>query len=243
MDEELLRRLGRRQRDDLEAEPELGLPRPFEGRERELLLDEVFARLEGEGEGEGETEVETGTETESEPEVANTVELRRPSRGAVVVFASLLAAASVLLWWGVAGREPAPQLAQLPSYEITRLQGGVASSRAEAPKGELPTLRADSAIDWVFTPAQAIRSPLAVAMGARSVSGGEAFAPRVDAEISAEGAVRLRGDLDAYLELEAGQWTLFVFVAPPDRLPSALVSGDDTQAWQTIAVDVKIVDE
>ncbi|PRP91717.1 hypothetical protein ENSA5_52970 [Enhygromyxa salina] len=254
MDDELLRLLGRHQREDLDADAsEREVPAPYEGAERAALLDDLFARVDAEGENEGSAHEHEPPSAASDRVIELDVhrtragpgeetQARSSSRRSLILLTSLAtaAAAALLLWWGLGETGEDPLLAQLPSYEISRLQGGVARSRAE-PSGERPTVRADSTIDWVFTPAEPIREPLAVALVAVSETGARVFAARVEAEISAEGAIRLRGLLATHIELEPGEWTLRVLVAPPDRLPRDLDQLDDWPTWQTIAFELTIV--
>ncbi|NVB42777.1 hypothetical protein G6O69_33455 [Pseudenhygromyxa sp. WMMC2535] len=259
MDDELLRRLGRYQREALESEPAREeLPEPLAGEARARLLDDVFARLETESpETETETEApeaevvmaETPEPTSSSPPRSKSeageadggvVELRARSRRSLHFMGpALAAAAGLLLWWGVRS-DPGQEVAALPRYELSRFEGGVASTRGAAEVQASLRLRPDDAIDWVFTPAQPIHGPVAVAIAAESSAGEQRFAGPVDAEISPEGAIRLHGGLDGFVALDAGEWRVQVLVATPGLLPEKFVAEEAQGAWQRIVVGVKI---
>jgi hypothetical protein len=126
------------------------------------------------------------------------------------------------------------------------MQGGIAEQRSDptGPTGTVAELKLhpDSAIDWVLTPARPIRDPLGVALLARSDAGELRFVGHLDAEISEQGAVRLQGPLDHYVVLAPGDWTVKLFVATPDELPSdADEASEHTARWRSVALRVIIV--
>lgn len=242
MSDDLLSMLGRKQRKDLEdgGEPSSeddALARPFDADTRAAILDEVFARVD---------------EAAAAPEPAEpsrVVQLPPRSRRALIGIPLAVAAALALLWGSRPKPSPEPNelVAMVPTYTFTKLEGGIATRRSEpepTPAAAVPELelRASSTIDWVLTPAQPTQGPIGVALLARSDAGATQLVPRVAAEISPQGAVRLRGRLDALLDLAPGGWTLTLLIAAPDRLPTRVDAVDDEPApWRSLAIRVIIV--
>jgi hypothetical protein len=167
-----------------------------------------------------------------------------------VLVGSLLAvaAAATLVWWGWPESGSERQLvASVPAYAFTQLGGEVAQKRSapdastDAAVPELK-LRADSNIDWVLTPAKPTADPIGVALLARSDAGPTQFVAHLDVDVSEQGAVRLRGSLDRYVALAEGQWTLTLFIAGPEQLPSdAGVASEGAGPWQNLTLRVIIV--
>lgn len=241
MTDDLLRALGQHQqaaldRDQPADDDELG--RPFQGAEREALLDDLFARLDA-GQPEPETAV-ASTPAEPEQTADNVVPLAPRRRGAWAGTLIAAAAAATLVWWVVPGSDGTEL--DVPPYSFSRLEGGDVATRSDhtAPERELK-LRPDSTINWELTPDEPTRSPVGVALRAKAEDGQQLFLPQVDAEISASGAVRLRGRLDRWLTLSPGVWTLTLFVAPAEQLPRDAEQANEPGAWRTLDVRVTIV--
>jgi hypothetical protein len=240
MSDDLLSVLGRKQREDLQREAEASseddaLARPFDADERASILDGLFERVP-----------EEAVAAPEQPGPSNVVPLR-VRRGALV--GSLLtftaAAAAAAVWWSWPGGEQ-EQIAMVPAYTFTKLGGGVAelrSDRSPATDAELPEqeLRPTSTIDWQLTPAQPAQGPIGVALLARSDTGSTQFVPRLAAEVSEQGAVRLRGRLDEHVALAPGTWMVTLFIAAPEQLPSSADAADDTARWRSLSLRVIII--
>ena len=240
-DDELLRALARDQRRDLAEHSEaLADGQPTLGADdRAQLLELVTSRL---------SRVEARADPPQPPvELASR---RRTGRWAAA--AGVLAAAAVLaLWLGLRGDDPV-SVAALPDYQVTRVAGGQASERgaSEGPVGAPLRIAADGRIDIVVTPAEPVVGELAVALSARSRAGAERFAGRVAAEVSTRGAVRLRGSLREFIELEPGAWTLTIHIATPQELPTSAdaaareassEAGPEGGAVRRVAVELRVV--
>lgn len=227
MADDLLRALGRHQREDLERPADA--PEPLQD-DDERLLDEVFGRLDA---------------AES-PGPAPVIDLdARRRRWALVTVLTSVAAALVLGFWWIASTITANNpdaIARLPDYATSSLRGGPASHRSEPAPSEALSLRASDRIEWDVTPAEPVREPLAVALLAEPTAGPARLVPEVAAEISESGVVRLRGPLDGFVALEPGAWTLTLIIAAPDLLPRELAELDDEQrsAWQRVSIRVTI---
>ena len=265
MDDELLRLLGHHQREDLEGSAELeDAPAPYAGVEREELLDDLFAKLEAEPSGAQAELAPVPSAAEPVPSAAEpvpsaaepvlsaaepvpsskVVELapRRARQRNLILLGSLstAAAASLLLWWGMRDPQTEVVVAQLPEYSISRLQGGVAATRGEGKPEASKIVRPDTSIDWVFTPARPVPAALAVAIHAESTSGEELLVAPVEADISSDGAVRIRGRLSEHLVLAPGSWTLRVLLATPAELPETLAELDGPARWQDIEFQIEV---
>jgi hypothetical protein len=240
MDDELLRGLGRHQREDLDRsdEPWDELSEPFDDVTREQLLDAVFERVDAEAE-----------QPASEPERAHGTVIDLASRRRGVVFGLLVAAAAAVMlgiWWS---RAPAPDssrtIAMLPEYETSELRGGAASHRS-APDSEIEsvTMGARDQLEWVVTPVEPVSGPIGIALLAEPELGQPILVSELHAEITGPGAVRLLGPLDDFVELAPGTWTLTLFIAPPDQLPSGLEQARTSEggSWQRVSVRVTIAD-
>lgn len=254
MTDDLLSLLGRKQRDDLDepldgASEQDPLTRPFDDDERAAILDALFERVEEQtSEGAAERD-ESATRNQpvarAEPAPSNVVSLASRSRRVLVGSVLALAAAAAVVVWFVPRSEP-NTVAMVPDYAFTKLGGGVAVQRSDDNPlaAELPelTLRLDSTIDWVLTPAQPTQAPVGVALLARSDAGARVFVPRLAAERSAQGAVRVRGRIGELVELELGSWTLELLVAAPEQLPTNADAAAETEApWRRLSLRVIIV--
>ncbi len=243
--DELLHMLGRHQRRSLDEPP--GPSARLAAAERESLLDEVMAQLD-----------DANAKPDNSASEGVVVDLRAPGPSVprdrarpserrsslpVVLGAIAAVAAVVLLWRFVAQPDRGPQLARLPDYIVTQQAGGVASSRSAPTAAPRPTLHPESAIDWVFTPKHRVSGPVAVALLATSSQGATVFSPEVEAQVSAQGVVRLSGPLHEIIALEPGLWTLAVLLASPDDLPTdeAAVRAQDAGPWRTVEISLTVV--
>lgn len=260
MTDELLRALGRHQREDLakhsdgEASVPAGddedeLARPLDEGERAQILDGLFDRLDGEDEAPAEAKSEIAPEPK--PEAGGQVIELDSRRRRTVIVGTLVsaAAAAALIFFGRSLLDPDPStlVASVPDYTITSLEGGSAAQRSapeDAAPGELPSLelRADDEILWVLTPSEPTHEPVAVAALARSEAGEQRFVPRLEVERSGPGALRLRGPLSSHLELDPGVWTIELFVAEPEQLPRA-ADESERGPWRRLEIRVTITAE
>jgi hypothetical protein len=266
MADELLRALGKRQRE----EPAAAVPsetndqtmhpstagderagdmlRPFDEGERASLLDAVFERLDAGGEAGGaDDEDEPTTVAAPSADAAKVVELlprRSRMRVGVIAIAASLAAA-LLLWLVVrpAQTPDRPAVAALPEYTITQLRGGDATMRSEpsAPPSAI-TLAPGKAIDFIVTPSTPVHGPVGVAVLATPERGAPVLT-RVEAEISAEGVVRLRGPIDALGPDAPGTWTVDLLVARPEALPNDADAAMADGPWSRSRIEVTIASE
>lgn len=242
MDDELLRALGRSQREDLEAPPDAApadprwdeLLEPFDDDTREQLLDAVFEQ------------VAATTSPTREREPAPVIDLSARRRWSVVgLLISAAAAVGLGIWWARDTTNPTRDaVALLPDYTTSSLHGGQASQRSD-PRDSVEALRMRSteAIDWVVTPAEPIRESITVALLAEPTSGPALFVAKLDAQISESGAVRLRGPLDRFVALTPGSWTLTLLIAGSDQPPAELaeLNTEASATWQRVSVRVNIV--
>ena len=239
MSDDLLKALGRQQRADLErgGEPSSAddddASSPFDERERADLLDAVFARVD-------ET-APAGSESDK------VIPLAGRRRAPLIASVLAVAAAATLVWW--AWPEPGPEhgpIAQVPEYTFTQLEGGIAEQRSDntdgldGPVPELE-LRPDSVIKWGLTPAEPTKDPIAVALLARSTGGETRFVAPIEAQISEFGGVRIRGPLDELVALTPGQWTITLFVAPLEQLPTDANDTEGDARWRTLTLRAIIV--
>lgn len=268
MADELLRALGKRQRE----EPAAAVPsetndqtmhsstarderagdmlRPFDEGERASLLDAVFERVDAGGEAGGsddEDEPMPGAAPAEAPRAAEVVDLAaRRSRmrvGVIAIAASI--AAALLLWLVVrpAQTPDRPAVAALPEYTVTQLRGGDATMRSEpsAPPSAI-TLPVGRSIDWIVTPRTPVHGPLGVMVLATPERGAPVLTP-VEAEISGEGVVRLRGPIDALGPDAPGTWTVDLLVARPEALPEDAEAAMADGPWSRSRIEVTIASE
>jgi hypothetical protein len=159
------------------------------------------------------------------------------------VAALAVAAAVALAWWLVPGDPGSPTSpdapvvahASIPAYASLETEGGLAAfrSRPAADAGAVHRYRADTKIEWRVRPEVAVDG----AIGARLFAFGRGVAEQLPAEelveVSAAGAVRVAGRFGA-LGLSPGAWTVAIVVGRPAALPNdpALVrDAEDTDAW------------
>ncbi len=236
MADELLRALGRRQRqgplgsdaaqpnanevDGVAALGE-GVGLPFDDAESEALLDGAFAVVEGQETSAAEAE-EPATQSADAPV---SLDSRRRSRVGVLVAAVAAIAAAVLLVWFIrSGEGPdGPTVASLPSYAVTQLRGGTTTvrDRPDAPPQAI-TIASDATIDWVITPDRPVREALTLVIVASPSEGTPRFFVPAGTTFSPEGVARLRGSADALLGLPPGEWRLELIVAPAGQSPETL---------------------
>lgn len=229
MADELLRALGRRQREVAEHDSHLG--DAVEGDAGEALLDGLFDALDAGA----EPKADLG---EQKPTAAsNVTELPRRSSWWGVAAVGLAAAAALVLWISSRG----PNVSALPTYRAVVVAGGPSEVRGAkddvATRVELssPT----DAIDWRFSAASTVEQDVAVGLLATSGAGDVVYSRAVAAEITDSGSVALRGPLDSFIALDPGDWTVEVLVAAADAVPD---SADEAQAsdWQRLPIEVMI---
>jgi hypothetical protein len=253
MDDELLRGLGRHQREDLETtpddssdEPWAELLEPFDDATREQMLDAVFEQVDTQAER-VEPVVPSPPANEPEREREQVIDLASRRRGVVLGLLVAAAAAVTLgIWWNQASSpDRSRTVAMLPEYETSELRGGPASHRS-APDSELEsvTMGARDELEWVVSPIGPVSGPIGLALLAEPESGQPILVPEVGAEITESGAVRLQGPLDGFVELAPGSWTLTLFIAPPDQLPTDVeqARASEGAGWQRVSVRVTIAD-
>lgn len=238
MSDDLLRALGRHQREALESpesseQAEDELSRPFDEAEQAEILDGLFERLD--------EKPSVAAPDEPRP-AAEVIPLRRWPAVALLLAA---AAAALLIWWVIPKRSSKPMVATVPAYEFTKLEGGLADQRSESPdpsQTPVPVLKlqSDSEIEWVLTPAEPVRDELGVSLSARSEGGETRFVPRIDAQVSEVGAILVSGPLNRHVELSPGSWLIDLLVAEPDALPEQ--PGADQGPWRRLSLRVIIVE-
>lgn len=218
MDDELLRALGRAQRNPAAMQTTAphdsaspapvrdDLTRPLDSAERALVLDALFAEIDVQRDpGPAETPVVPAPEIRS----------RSRARLAGVIGAVVAIAAALVLWLG----RPPASYAELPSYAMTELQGGVSAVRSDpSALDRVLDMRPGGKIQLVMTPAVPSKEPLVVDLVAQQ-EGAEDRMVRVTPEVSPSGAVRLTGVLTDLIALEPGPWTITVVVSPAAAAP------------------------
>jgi hypothetical protein len=158
------------------------------------------------------------------------------------VAALAVAAMVALAWWLVPGDPGSPTQpdppsmahAPIPAYGPLETDGGLVAMRSQpAEPGAVHRYRADTKLEWRVRPNVAIDG----AMGARLFAFGEGAAMELAAaglvEVSVSGAVRVVGRFGA-LGLTPGSWTIAIVVGRPAALPSdpAVVrDAHDSEAW------------
>ncbi len=250
MSDELIRGLAGHQRAELEAfdrgEGPESLVRPMADDERSAVLDAALSGLD-EGSDEGSEGSDEAEEVPSIP--ANVVQTPWSRRTTVMIVATVLAAAAaVLLWWNLGVRRPdeADRIAALPSYTVTRLQAGAAQQRgADDPVPSHIQLTAAGRVRLVVTPATPSRTPVAVAVAARSSTGELRLGrPQAGVEVSPGGAIRLDGALRDFVPLDVGMWTVDVLIGPAAALPADVEAWRDAPRpppWRVVSVQATIV--
>jgi anti-sigma factor RsiW len=130
----------------------------------------------------------------------------------VVPAVAAMAAAAVVLILALPRQGP-----PLPGYTLAL--SSEQTVRSGAPEPEVPRLGPGSQLDVLLRPEQAVEGPMEVR--AFLVRPGEARAWNPPLERSPEGAVRIRGPVEALLSIPPGEWTLAVAVGRPGELPEA----------------------
>lgn len=242
MADELLRALGKRQADSAPgragdeaegSEAARAMLRRFDADERAELLDGVFAELDAHAEA-------PGTQSAAPPAVV-VLEARRRPRAAWI--GAVVAIAAVLVLWLGTTRGPATSGEAMPSYAATRLEGGTATMRSA--QTELPSaleLAPDASIDWIFTPATPVRTPVAAVILAARVGKTPVLVRPAALDVSAQGVVRIKGSLGEVLPLSPGTWSLDVLLGEPTRLPDSVAAAEQGGAWSRVSFEVKIAD-
>jgi hypothetical protein len=227
MDDELLPALGRVRRDELAAEGDAmhAADPPLTSQERERVLAGVFAELDD----------------RDAPHHPPAAKVLAPSRWRVAVVGAALAIAAALV---LVLARPAGELAPLPGFAITRIEGGTSSVRSEPGQGPLQLRSPSDAIDIVITPEARVQGDVAVVVVARS----EGTTPRIATitdrvERSANGAVRIRGPLDRFVELGRGTWHIEWWLSHEGAEPrtlDALADPKAARAWRRVTTEAII---
>lgn len=136
---------------------------------------------------------------------------RRRLWGSAAALAAMAAAAAILLVLSPRGGPP------LPGYGLSF--SSEQAVRADASEREVPRLGPGSQLELLLRPEQAVAEPVEVR--AFLLRPGEARAWTPPMERSAEGAVRIRGPVEALLSIPPGEWTLALAVGRPGTLPEA----------------------
>ncbi len=245
MNDELLRALGREQEQDLERPsplPDDGrwseAGQPFDGGEREALLDAVLDQVETGSSQAPETARPNDTDS------SDVVELSGASRRhRVALVGGLLAlAAALVLWLMVRPGDERSQIARTSAYSITQTRGGITTQRVDHD----PALRfhPDASIDWVLTPDRVVATPAGLAILAEPVDAPGTqvvFSGPVEVEQSEEGAIRLRGTLSNILPLSPGRWRLSLYVAAPQQLPAGADAARTEGPWHREPIVIEVV--
>jgi hypothetical protein len=224
MNDELLRALGRHQREELAALEAAALEhdellRPFDDRTRDALLDAALVRPG-----------------------AQVIELRRRRVAVIGVLLASAAALTFVIRGAGEGSQPDPgqAVAVLPDY-TGQLRGGQARQRGEQDRQATLELMASDEIDWLLTPAEPVSGKIGVVLVAEGSGARAHFVPDPHAQIAESGAIRLRTELDQLIALEPGEWTLTLLIGPPGDLPSNLADARAEGSWQRVSVRVIIV--
>lgn len=124
-------------------------------------------------------------------------------RGTLAVAAALAIAAAVVLW-----RLPAAgPRGERVAYSLTVRNETVKTTRSTEPAAGPDRYRADSQIDWVFSPATPQGEAVELRVEARDADGrAQTLTP--PSTRSPEGALRVRGRLGELLPLAPGRWQL-----------------------------------
>ena len=223
MADELLRALGKRQR-ELDEGPS-PLADAVGGDAGEALLDDLFGQLDAKAEV-----------AESKPD--NVAQLpRRRSTIWVVAGAVVAAAAALVLWFA----RPAPVETQLPAYSLDLVEGGPATVRG-APSNVEKVLELDSPHDSIevrLSPAAPMADAIDVSLLATKDDGTSVFTAAVDVPVSGSGSIHMRGPLDDFIVLPAGHWTLELVVSPAGTGPTSEEEARDAR-WQRLPIQVII---
>lgn len=246
MADELLKALGQLQRAQQSGRtrdgPELA---PLDADEQASILDAVLGPAEAVGAGATKVRATETSAPASTGSAAGVVSLdrARARRGWLAGAGSLAAAAAlfVVLRGGEGGDG-----AEIPDYAITRAGGEVLSRGSEPTAAAIVRLRGDTAIDWIFTPAEPARAPVDLRLIASSGEQTRWIAVEAVRSISPDGVIRLRGRAGAWLDLTPGTWTLTFVIARPERLPTdvdAFTHGREAPAqrgWQLEQMQVQV---
>jgi len=230
------------------------LLRPLDADEHALLLERVMNGLAAASEPNTSTTAESPTPaptTAAEPATPLSLVANRepassaqviplaPRRRAWLAGIGSLAAAAVLLVWISRGDD----VAGLPEYMLVRGGGDAVSRSGDAPTGPHITLRTDSAVDLVLAPQATTNGQVAVRLIA--TRGDEAiWLDPASAEVSADGAIRLRGA--RAWGLTAGYWAVTVLITRANQAPADLEAyrrgPARTSDWQRVPLELEVVD-
>jgi hypothetical protein len=204
-DDDLLRGLARAAREERaqheRAEGDPDLARPIDEKARARFADAALAAM-GPAAGDGRVR-----------HLAD--ERNKRTRARAWAFAAVGAAtlAAALLIFVRAGPQPT-----LPEYEVSFV-GGEASSRAApaTPTGAAITVRADGHLELRLRPAHPAQGAIEVRTAA--IHDGEVHLWRPNVETSADGAVRIVGDVRTLFDDPRGTWEALVALGRPGAVP------------------------
>lgn len=260
MDDDLLRALGRHQREDLEVPAPMSEPDgqdsfgwPSED-ERDALLDAVFARVDADEAAATSTAPNEAERAEHPPvehpsvelapvELAPVIDLSARRRRLVTGLALALAAALVL-GLGLASllghdRNDAIEVARLPPYATSELRGGPALTRSDERPSAL-SMAASDQLDWIITPTHAPAHVLELGLLIESGAGEARWITPVPATITDSGVIRIRGRLDQLAPLEPGEHTLTLVIAAQGQLPSDREAARTREDVERVAIQISV---
>ncbi len=230
MDDDLLRALGRHQREDLEV-PSAASEPPSE-RDADALLDAVFARVDA---------GQVGPPVELAPVIDLAARRRQLTMGIVLALAAALVLGLGLVVLVGQGRNDAPQVASLPSYATSELRGGPALTRSDERPSEL-SMTASDQLDWIITPAQAPAHALELGLLIEP-AGAPADArwiTKVPATITESGVIRIRAPLAELAPLEPGEYAITLIIAAQGGLPSDREAARTREDVQRVAIRITV---
>lgn len=245
MADELLSALGKLRREELASDPAQGDPvhaadPTLTTTERNRVLDAVFTQL---GAADASAPVPQG----SAPAEAKVLSPARWRSAALLGAVLAIAAAVVLVLARPGGGTRYDEGAALPSFSITRLEGGASAVRSDPGTRPLQLRSPHDAIDLVITPSTRVHDELGVVVVARPTEG----APRLatitkQVERSADGAIRIKGPLDQFIALDPGAWKLEWLVGRVGAEPTTLAAVDDAKAagaWRRVTMEAIIASD
>lgn len=237
MDDDLLRALGRHQREDLEVPPPAS--EPLREDEADALLDAVFARVDA-GQADDAKEP-TAPPVELAPVIDLAARRRQRTMGIVLALAAALVLGVGLVVLLGQGRNDAPQVASLPSYATSELRGGPALTRSDERPSEL-TMTASDQLDWIITPAQAPAHALELGLliEPADAPADARWITKVPATITESGVIRIRAPLAELAELEPGAYAITLIIAAQGGLPSDREAARTREDVQRVAIRITV---
>lgn len=149
-----------------------------------------------------------------EPEAPIVLASARKSRRLWVVPPMLLAAAAILFATWTSGPGP------LPAYRGNIQAGDQILRGIESPEASGPrVVRADSLLTLSMTPVSAVQGKIVAALYVRH--GDRSWRADVEPQVTANGAVRVRGEVERLLKVESGVVEVALFVDREHHLPKS----------------------